>query len=1215
MKKNRLLLASAVSLLAAILLNNYSEAFFSDSHYSRKVSNVLLEKKAKLEEYFQLIEKGGEKEGNTIIRSCRKEGIKILKYSPDSLLFWTSNRIPISKITGRTDTSRVVQFFNSTYYFKQLKIDSIHYVGLIKIFDQYPYTNEFLVSSFEEDFRLPAGAKIAFEKGKGIEIRDSDATWLFSIIMPDKPEKSMPMRTFTSILLFLGLIFFGIYIYTWVKEVCRSAKNEIYLLAIIPLLLSVRILQLLTSLNFKGYLLFNPYLYGESLLVPSLGDLLINSMLILLCALIFVQVFGTEAKTGKWFCRGIPGMIFATLIFFIFFVNAHYFSNSLIFNSSISFYPGAVEQFSVYSLIGFFINGINYLSAGILLFWLLRSMLNNEKIFNFIPVFILTTATAFALLYLIFSYPTDLITLIFFYLFAALAGSLYYLKKDLSAYSTQVLFLLVFSVYSFVFIAAKVKQKELITQKSIILSLANEHDPVAEYLFEDISRQIQSDEYIISQFRKGGIDIDALSDYLKENYFSGFWNKYDMQITICRPQDSVLIETPDYVWFPCYSFFDQILDEMGFNLPDTRFYYLDNLTGRIIYLGKFSFKSLENASEISLFIELDSRLSNDFLGYPELLLDSKLHEDRLIQGYSYAKYYQGKLVSKYGDFSYSLTSGLFGEINKDEYRTVKLDDCSHLLYRSEEDRLIVLSQPEKKFIYLLIGFSYIFLFYYMCLLIYLVVRNVVHFDFRLLRNLRSKIQFSILTILLFSLILIAGSTVWLSLRNYRQSQYDDLKEKVQSVLVELSHKLSNETVLTSSWDDSKYSNLNQLLIKFSDVFYTDINLYDLDGNLLATSRYEIFKLGLQGEKMDPVAFNKLFKEKRAEYIHREKIGELKFLSAYVPFANSEGKELAYLNLPYFTNQQEFQTSLSTLIITIVNIYVILILITIVVTIIISEQITHPLEILQLKFRELKIGRKYEQIQYKRKDEIGGLVEEYNKMVLKLEESVNMLARSERETAWREMAKQVAHEIKNPLTPMRLSVQQLNKMWADKNQDFESYLRSVTETLIEQIDNLSAIASEFSNFAQMPATKLEKVNLTETIEKVVLLFRGDEDVTLELKPAGALLFVNADREQLSRVFINLIKNGIQSIPENRKGKISIDITAGDTMAVVHVADNGRGIPEELKPKLFMPNFTTKSSGMGLGLAIVKNIMDQLGGAIDFETRINKGSRFILKFPLC
>ena len=235
------------------------------------------------------------------------------------------------------------------------------------------------------------------------------------------------------------------------------------------------------------------------------------------------------------------------------------------------------------------------------------------------------------------------------------------------------------------------------------------------------------------------------------------------------------------------------------------------------------------------------------------------------------------------------------------------------------------------------------------------------------------------------------------------------------------------------------------------------------------------------------------------------------------------------------------------------------------------------------------------------------------MVKELEKSVDLLARSERESAWREMAKQIAHEIKNPLTPMRLSVQQLKKLWKEKREDFDKYMESVSVTLIEQIDNLSDIASEFSNFAKMPEVKPETIDVVDVTRKCVKLFEGNAAYSITFNTDSKKLFIQSDKEQLSRVLINIIKNGIQSIPDVKKGIITVELENKKKEVEIRISDNGRGIPDEVKPKMFMPNFTTKSSGMGLGLAIVKNTVEQLKGKISFTTELEKGTEFKLIFP--
>jgi len=407
--------------------------------------------------------------------------------------------------------------------------------------------------------------------------------------------------------------------------------------------------------------------------------------------------------------------------------------------------------------------------------------------------------------------------------------------------------------------------------------------------------------------------------------------------------------------------------------------------------------------------------------------------------------------------------------------------------------------------------------------------------------------------------------------------------------------------------------ISEILYKFSLVFFSDINLYDLKGTLIATSREEIFEKGLLSQKMNPDAFNYLQNFKKSLYIHHESIGEYNYLSAYVPFRNADNKLIAFLNLPYFARQDELTNEISTFLVAFINIYVILIAIAIFVALIIANYITKPVQLIKTKIRKLKLGGTNEKIEYTKNDEIGSLIAEYNRMVDELERSAELLAKSERESAWREMAKQIAHEIKNPLTPMKLSVQFLQKAWDEKTPDWDKRLKKFTQTIIEQIDSLSIIASEFSNFAKMPKSKFEKVDITEMINKTIDLFK--ESTTIDF----IFYFENphyvwADKEQMIRVFNNLTKNSIHAISDPDKGKIEITIETEDDFHIIRFADNGKGIPKEQRDKVFYPSFTTKSGGMGLGLAMVKNIVQNAGGEVTFDSEENKGTTFIILLPV-
>ena len=279
-----------------------------------------------------------------------------------------------------------------------------------------------------------------------------------------------------------------------------------------------------------------------------------------------------------------------------------------------------------------------------------------------------------------------------------------------------------------------------------------------------------------------------------------------------------------------------------------------------------------------------------------------------------------------------------------------------------------------------------------------------------------------------------------------------------------------------------------------------------------------------------------------------------------------------------------------------------------------KDISKPISSIVDRLKEFKLGGRNAKLVWDRQDELGILIDEYNIMVEKIEDSAEILAQSEREEAWREMAKQVAHEIKNPLTPMKLSIQYLQHAHRSNPDNIEPLMKRVCNTLVEQIDNLSQIASEFSNFAKMPKAENQKIELNHLVRSVYDLFKEHRDKKISLKIPTEAFYVYADKNHLIRVLNNLVKNAIQAIPDERVGVIDISLIERDNKAVVIVKDNGTGIDDKMKEKVFVPNFTTKNSGTGLGLAISKSIIDSVSGSIYFETEVGIGTSFYVVLPI-
>ena len=297
----------------------------------------------------------------------------------------------------------------------------------------------------------------------------------------------------------------------------------------------------------------------------------------------------------------------------------------------------------------------------------------------------------------------------------------------------------------------------------------------------------------------------------------------------------------------------------------------------------------------------------------------------------------------------------------------------------------------------------------------------------------------------------------------------------------------------------------------------------------------------------------------------------------------------------------------------VNIYFLLTLLTMFLTLLIANRITAPLRMIKDKISKISILKTNELIEWNGKDELGGLIQEYNKKVKELSENALKLAQAEREGAWKEMAKQVAHEIKNPLTPMKLNIQHFQMLWSQLNEQEKNERFTVfSKNLMEQIDTLTAIASQFSNFATLPEAKINAIDLIPLLQSSLGVYEGTESIKIIFKTELKIANILADKNQIIRVFNNLIKNAIQAIPDDKKGELIVCLNSIDNNFTIAFKDNGTGIPSEIQEKIFQPNFTTKTSGMGLGLAMVKRLVENNNGEIWFETQLDIGTTFYLNF---
>lgn len=477
-------------------------------------------------------------------------------------------------------------------------------------------------------------------------------------------------------------------------------------------------------------------------------------------------------------------------------------------------------------------------------------------------------------------------------------------------------------------------------------------------------------------------------------------------------------------------------------------------------------------------------------------------------------------------------------------------------------------------------------------------------------SLQIRIFLSMIVLIIVASVLLATISIFQFKNEAKQYHQERLDRKEDAIKENINYVLSNTTYPLTP------SNLSLIfkdkIHELSDIHNLEINIYSLDGKLLKSSKSNF--------SIDPVAppipkyIIKLVQssiEKR--YVDIKNIDGKKNRSSYSLIKDDKFKPLGILNLPYVEDDSYYQTELQNFLIRLAQVYSFMLLVAFAVAYFLSSYITKSLKTISDKLSETSLNQKNEKIVLEANSkEINLLIKAYNAMVDELEESALKLAQSEREEAWQEMAKQVAHEIKNPLTPMRLTVQSFQRKFDANDPNLKQKINDYSETLIQQIDTMNSVASAFSNFASMPAQQNETLNVVDVVELTMDIFNEEY---VHFKAEEEEIISKIDRTQLIRIITNLVKNAIQSIPENQDNKaISVTIKKENNNVLITVADNGIGIAAEDFNRIFEPKFTTKTSGMGLGLGIIKNIIENYKGTITFESQKGKGTTFIVSLPI-
>ncbi len=1146
------------------------------------------------------------------------------------LSYWNTNQYYVDDADlYHPNTIHFVNYQNG--YFELIKKyiflggKKIMVVGLIPIYHAYFIQNKYLQPDFDGFQGLGKLYEITSVQD-GYPIYGLNGTALCGIQLQSGKTFS-PYNTTTIILRTLSIILLLFFLNAIAIEL---AGHEKALQGFVILSVSVITLRILSyyfpfPFDFSQLPLFDPAIYASNAIHPSLGDLLINVVILfwlinfyknnlhLQLKLHFSETVITIVAYVQIIILGAICFLFAGII------------KSLVLDSKISFDVANFFSLDIYTVVSFAILCLLTLSF-FSVAQLLLGRVYSRKIPLNIQLFIIAVE---GLLYASIkiggsSTITNIAVLawllVFFIIF-------YYRQHDIDRPLYHTTFFIFWVMFFAASVAAMVmyqnKLVEIEQRKRIAEKLASQADPSGENLL-NIAMTNFDDRFLLQNFDR--LDSDFTNKYLKDSLissnFSGYLNKYETHIY-----------TFDSLFQPLYN--DDSTNYATIRTIVLRrakptsipgLYTYTTNGNRLGYLFEKDIKSSENNVLGYFFvIVIPKKFASEAL-YPELFTQINYFSNELNGNYAYAVYNNGKIVSSYNDYSFPI------QVNKQmsslaQFNVINKNGYNELWYNAENGRQVLIVRKNEWILESLTLFAYLFCSFLLLIFLLNTVQFLLlkRFSWKEIKtsfvfDIRSQINLTIISISLFSFIVIGAATISFFINRFNKNKEDKLFKSVQLIGTEIQNKINAEMVFDDGVGVNDFTTggvREKKIIDIAEMHNVDINYYDAAGNLKASTQPYIYNKHLLNSKMNPLAYYELHHLKKSRFEQDEHIGTLNFLSVYTPIIDEQGNTYAYLNIPYLNSQAELKQEISGFLATLINLNAFIFLVAGAIAFLITNRITASFSLIADKMKAISLGKKNEEITWKKQDELGVLIQEYNRMVHQLEESADALAKSEREGAWREMARQVAHEIKNPLTPMKLSIQFLQNAISDKQHDPEqlnSLTNRVTQTLIEQIDQLSKIAGDFSQFANIGNVQLEKFDVSDVLRSLVQLHSADNYVKISWKKEMGNYELYADKTQIQRLFTNLIKNAFEAVEGVSTPTVHVYQANVANHILISVTDNGSGIPDEFIGKIFSPNFTTKSSGTGLGLAICRGIVEKANGKIWFVTKQGIGTTFYVQIPI-
>lgn len=1239
--KYSLLILAVLLFLVSIVFNKLYNNRTSIAREARLLQNHLIKQENSFQKFLSdtaLLRKFIErKESASEVDDLSRKSYTTYLYTADAfgsvkMISWSDQQAePPQDIFAQEDGEYLEKQRNGHYLMVKETVslpgiqDSIFAFAVIPIHIRYYIQNNYLTSFFAHS-RTAEQRVIVSDSVTAFPIQAKGGKPL--LYLARKASGAVAYNNLATIILrFSAMLLLFLFVQLLVESTYRKRGpvQAIGLLTVLVLVIRLIIYFYPALLNLRQFELFDPAIYGSNAVQRSLGDLLINSLFfcwIVLFAWSKLQqapnpLRGLPDSTqwagtvGALFMLVVSTFLFATLI------------RSIVANSKISFDVTDFFSLDIYTIFGFVVLAalaLSYYYFSQLLFRFIFPMFEGQN-----GIFIYFGIAVVGLIYLTIraahqaSFYIPVVGWLLFYTWLVSKQGILFNRFRINV-AGMLSWIFVFSVSISAIMLAENKKVEWERRKNYAMKLAEQSDKSSERVLSIWSEYLDNDFLSENYYRFADpVSNKKIRDSLLTDQYKAYANKYDTRLYL-YDYDNRPLNNEDST---PYENLNTILKVQSRPVGKAGWYYYEGDFDKFIYITKTEIYDETSAEKLgTLFIMADLKKYNSDAVFPELFKQTKKNDPESSPIYSYGVYLNGILKS-YNKYPFPIMLRE-GEIPKLEVTREVKNDYDEMWYRASSELIVVMARKKDTILESITLFSYIF-----CSFLFLVAfgqflslslktisnRNRLREIFQW--NIRAQVHSTIIFISIFSFVIIGISTISFFIGRYERNNNDKLSRTMQIMVDQMEKEAEEQGTfddVIKIYDTVANKPLRKLVSDIRQIHRVDVNVYSLDGNLYLSSEEDVYSKGVLSRKMDPVAFYNLDRLRKVQHAQKEMIGKLSFQSMYAPVRDEEGKPYAYVNIPYFSSQNELKQEISNFLVTLINLNAFIFLIAGLIALLITNRITHSFSIISDKMKEVNLGKLNEAIAWSRDDEIGVLVKEYNKMVAKLGASAEALAKSEREGAWREMARQVAHEIKNPLTPMKLSIQYLQKAINNNQSNVKELSSNVANTLVEQIDHLSKIAADFSQFANIGNTNVTRFDLHDVISSLKGLYGSDEKVDLDWTPVTEPLLMEADKTQMNRLFTNLLGNAVEACMGNGACNIEVKEILYDGSVRISIKDNGEGIAPDMQSRIFVPNFTTKSSGTGLGLAMCKGIVEQAHGKIWFETEKNKGTTFFVELPL-